>query len=583
MIKDFKKIMKETERWINSGWHGTDFKYTFQNGSFIEFFSATDDSKLRGARRDILYMNEANNLSFHSYTELSSRTKEFVYLDWNPTNSFWFHEEVLGDDDVDFLIINYLDNEACPESAKNFIEKAKEKAKTSKYWENWYRVYGLGEVGVLEGVIFQNWKTIDKIPDDAILESQGLDFGFTNDPTTLMQRYRWNGKYIFHEVIYQKGLTNNEIAKLIKANDANKVVTYADSAEPKSIAELKQSGIRITGAIKGADSINIGIDNLRREDFYVTSSSLNYIKELRNYMWAVDKEGKTLNKPIDAFNHCFVGDTLITTNSGQKRIDKIEIGDFVLTSKGFKKVNKVFDNGVKKTYKYLMQFDTFFVSLVCTDSHKIKTRKEWKCIKNLMESDILYIETKSILAVGLEECTLQFGSSTMQKCQRVFMSIIKTKIRTITQLIISNLLSECNILQNTQEKDFWKIQNLLRSFKRKALVLPQSGTSPQVVQNGIQSTQSKCIKSENLLNTLAKSVVNYIQQGTLVKQDSVIQTARLVQIDVIENYEQQVYDLSIDECHEYFANGVLVHNCIDAKRYSMSDKQRPSLRNDLVR
>lgn len=171
----------------------------------------------------------------------------------------------------------------------------------------------------------------------------------------------------------------------------------------------------------------------------------------------------------------------------------------------------------------------------------------------------------------------------MQKCQRVFMSIIKTKIRTITQLIISNLLSECNILQNTQEKDFWKIQNLLRSFKRKALVLPQSGTSPQVVQNGIQSTQSKCIKSENLLNTLAKSVVNYIQQGTLVKQDSVIQTARLVQIDVIENYEQQVYDLSIDECHEYFANGVLVHNCIDAKRYSMSDKQRPSFRNDLVR
>lgn len=296
--------MKETGRWINTGWHGTDFKYTFQNGSFIEFFSATDDSKLRGARRDILYMNEANNLSFHSYTELSSRTKEFVYLDWNPTNSFWFHEEVLGDDDVDFLIINYLDNEACPESAKNFIEKAKEKSKTSKYWENWYRVYGLGEVGVLEGVIFQNWKPIDKIPDDAILESQGLDFGFTNDPTTLMQRYRWNGKYIFNEVIYQKGLTNNEIAKLIKANNANKVLTYADSAEPKSIAELKQLGINITGAIKGADSINIGIDNLRREEFYVTSGSLNFIKELRNYMWAVDKEGKTLNKPIDAFNHC---------------------------------------------------------------------------------------------------------------------------------------------------------------------------------------------------------------------------------------------------------------------------------------
>lgn len=299
--------MNETGRWINTGWHGTDFKYTFQNGSFIEFFSATDDSKLRGARRDILYMNEANNLSFHSYTELSSRTKDFVYLDWNPTNSFWFHEEVLGDSDVDFLIINYLDNEACPESAKNFIEKAKEKAKVSKYWENWYRVYGLGEIGTLEGVIFTNWKQLDRIPDDAQLETQGLDFGFTNDPTTLVQRYRWNGKYIFNEVLYQKGLTNDEIAKLIKANDCNNVLTYADSAEPKSIEELRRLGIKITGAIKGPDSINIGIDNLLREEFLVTTNSVNFIKELRNYMWAVDKEGNKLNKPIDAFNHLIDG------------------------------------------------------------------------------------------------------------------------------------------------------------------------------------------------------------------------------------------------------------------------------------
>ena len=303
-IKDFKRIMRETGRWIDSGWHGTDFRYTFKNGSTIEFFSATEDSKLRGARRDWLYMNEANNLSFYAYTELVSRTKKFTFLDWNPTNSFWFHEEVLGDNDVDFLIINYLDNEACPESAREFIEKALEKSKTSKYWENWYRVYGLGEIGVLEGVIFNNWNTIDKIPNDAILESQGLDFGYTNDPTTLMQRYKWNNKYIFNEVIYQKGLTNAEIAKLIKANNCNNVLIYADSAEPKSIEELKRLGIKITGATKGADSIRIGIDTLLREGFLVTSSSVNYIKELRNYMWATDKEGKSLNIPIDAFNHC---------------------------------------------------------------------------------------------------------------------------------------------------------------------------------------------------------------------------------------------------------------------------------------
>jgi len=166
-MKDFKKIMIFTGRWFDERWNATDFKYTFHNGSIIEFFSADNDSKLRGARRDWLYMNECNNMTFHAYTELASRTKKGVYLDWNPTNEFWFHNELQGDEDVDFLIVNYLDNEACPESALKFILKAKEKAKTSKYWENWYNVYGLGEIGQLEGVIFNNWKTIDIIPSDA--------------------------------------------------------------------------------------------------------------------------------------------------------------------------------------------------------------------------------------------------------------------------------------------------------------------------------------------------------------------------------------------------------------------------------
>jgi phage terminase large subunit len=303
-MKDFKKIMVETGRFVDSRWNATDFKYTFANGSQIEFFSADNDSKLRGARRDYLYMNEANNMTFHAYTELASRTKKGVYLDWNPVNEFWFHSDLKDDDDVDFLIVNYLDNEACPESALNFILKAKEKAKTSSYWENWYNVYGLGLIGNLEGVIFNNWQIIDTIPNDARLLGYGLDFGYSNDPTAIVEVYKWNDKRIINEICYQKELSNSQIAKMIPT----KMPVYCDSAEPKSIAELTKLGVRAFGVTKGADSINFGIQVMQEQDYLVTSQSTNLIKELRKYAWDKDKKtGAKLNKPIDDFNHAIDG------------------------------------------------------------------------------------------------------------------------------------------------------------------------------------------------------------------------------------------------------------------------------------
>lgn len=300
-MKDFKKIMISTGRWVDNRWNASDFKYTFANGSTIEFFSADNDSKLRGARRDYLYMNEANNMTFHAYTELASRTKEGIWLDWNPTNEFWFHTELQHDHDVDFLIINYTDNEACPESALNFILKAKEKAKTSTFWDNWYKVYGLGQLGSLEGVIFSNWQTIDSMPKEATLLGFGLDFGYTNDPTALVGVYRYNGKIIIDEVIYQTGLLNSDIIKRMQHD--RRAVIYADSAEPKSIEEIRRAGFNIKPVSKGADSINFGITVLQEQDMLVTSNSTNLIKELRSYCWDKDKTGKVLNKPIDYLNH----------------------------------------------------------------------------------------------------------------------------------------------------------------------------------------------------------------------------------------------------------------------------------------
>lgn len=299
-MKDFKKIMIETGRFIDSRWNATDFKYNFANGSQIEFFSADNDAKLRGARRDYLYMNEANNMTFHAYTELASRTKKGVYLDWNPVNEFWFHSELQNDSDVDFITVTYEDNEACPESALNFILKAKEKAKTSSYWDNWYKVYGLGQIGSLDGVIFNNWKTIDQLPSDARLLGYGIDFGYTNDPTAIVEVYKWNEHRIVNEICYNKGLSNSQIAKYINT----KLPCYCDSAEPKSIAELRMYGVNAHAVTKGSDSINFGIQIMQEESYLVTSKSLNLINELRKYAWDKDKKtGAKLNKPIDDYNH----------------------------------------------------------------------------------------------------------------------------------------------------------------------------------------------------------------------------------------------------------------------------------------
>lgn len=302
-IKDFKEIMINTNRWIDSHWHSTDSRYTFSNGSYIEFFSADNGAKLRGGRRDRLYMNEVNNMNFSVYTELAVRTKGSVTMDWNPTSPFWFHEELQNDHDVDFLIINYTDNEACPQSAIDFILKAKEKSKTSKYWENWYNVYGLGLLGSLDGVIFSNWTQLDKIPNEAIIFSRGMDFGYTNDPTTIVDIYKFNGGLVLDERLYRTGMLNSDIAKFDKTEPNNNIYVIADSAEPKSIQELRISGMRIKPAAKGRDSIVHGIQLLQQYDLYITSRSTNLIKELRNYTWDVDKDGNKLNKPIDTYNH----------------------------------------------------------------------------------------------------------------------------------------------------------------------------------------------------------------------------------------------------------------------------------------
>jgi len=304
-MRDFMKIMTVTGRFNAARWNATDFRYKFANGSYIEFFSADDDSKLRGARRDRLYMNEANNLSFHAYTELAARTKQSVILDWNPVNEFWFHSELMQDEDVDFLILTYKDNEACPKSARDFIEKARVKAETSEYWANWYKVYGLGQVGTLQGAIYEDFEVVEGIDvSRAKFVALGLDWGFSNDPTALLAIYRQGDCLLIQELLYATGLTNQDIADKLRSLGITRAwEIVADSAEPKSIEEIYRLGFNIKPAEKGPDSVRNGIDILKRFKLQVTKDSTNLIKELRSYTWATDKEGKNTGVPIDSFNH----------------------------------------------------------------------------------------------------------------------------------------------------------------------------------------------------------------------------------------------------------------------------------------
>lgn len=294
-MRDFENILKAQGYWKEDSWDKTYSTYTFETGSKIEFFSADSGDKLRGARRDRLFLNEANNIPFNAFEELEVRTKELVFLDWNPTNEFWFYTDVKPNrTDVEHIILTYKDNEALSPEIIDSIEQRQHRA-------SWWKVYGLGELGQVEGRIYTNWAIIDEIPHEARLERRGLDFGYTNDPTAIVDVYVYNNSLVVDELLYQKGLSNKRIADFLE--NQTKVLTVADSAEPKSIDELCMYGHQVIGAQKGKDSVHQGIQLIQDQKISVTKRSINLIKEYRNYLWAVDRNERPLNVPESGLDH----------------------------------------------------------------------------------------------------------------------------------------------------------------------------------------------------------------------------------------------------------------------------------------
>ena len=227
--------------------------------------------------------------------------------------------------DAKRIILNYKDNEALDTTVIQQFRINQQKALTSEYWTNWCKVYIDGEVGSLEGVIFTNWKEIDYIPEEADMIGIGLDFGFTNDPTTAVAVYKLDNKYILKELFYLTNLTNSAIDSMLKQNDIPKhIEIWADSADPKSIKELKNYGWKIQGATKGKDSIQYGIGLIQEHDLLVTSDSRNLISELQNYQWVKSKDGSKTNNPIDAFNHAIDAFRyLFMSKLGKRNMNKV--------------------------------------------------------------------------------------------------------------------------------------------------------------------------------------------------------------------------------------------------------------------
>lgn len=303
-IRDFKDIMTSDGRWNDDAWNVTNGIYTFPNGAILEFFSADQPGKVHGPARDRLFINEANNVDFETARQLIIRTRGLVIFDYNPVHSFWVHEHYAPRENCISIHSTYKDNDCLPAEQVAEIESYRSD-------KDWWRVYGEGLVGQLSGTIY-DFETLDGLPDPAGLVSlYGLDFGFTNDPTACLHILADTKRRILYadELFYRTRMRNADIVDALKLAGVpyRAAPIYADCAEPKSIAEISLAGFNVKPCTKDApvrsEKMKFQIDFVKGWRICVTKQSLNVIQELRNYTWAKDKDGNSLNIPIDKFNH----------------------------------------------------------------------------------------------------------------------------------------------------------------------------------------------------------------------------------------------------------------------------------------
>lgn len=321
-MRDFKKIMQETNRWEDVNFNKSSKIYNFSNGSQIEFLS-TDNMTSRGPRRDVLFVNEANGINYETFDQLATRTRDFVILDYNPSSKFWAHEELVEGkqkDKTTFITLTYLDNEALSKQERENIESRK--PKDGEEPSNWWTVYGLGQIGSLEGNIYQGWEEVS--PEElhkGKLVRYGLDFGFSNDESALVAIYELEGNITgIEELIYQKSILGSQYANILMSQNVDpNVLIVADSARPEIIAEIKANGYRIIGADKNAGSVKRGIDRVSQRQIKYCGKNLK--KEYLSYAWRKKRTGEIIDEPQDGNDHLMDALRYAIDDLSKKRIE----------------------------------------------------------------------------------------------------------------------------------------------------------------------------------------------------------------------------------------------------------------------
>jgi phage terminase large subunit len=613
VIKDFVKILKELDLFQTLSIADTLFR--FNNGSFVKFIGLDKEDVGKGLRSDLIFVNEANKVSFETFRELTSRAKR-VILDFNPNGEFWAHTEIIPRDDAEFLILTYKDNEFLSYEELREIERYRTNAFInpditeqkllndpanikSKYWKNKWDIYGCGIIGTNPNRIFF-W---DEVPDAEyhkldVPKYYGVDWGVV-DPWGILECKYYDGALYFHELNYA---SENEIRETLtyeqkvevnadqdrgvvrwKFNQLNiptDALIVCDDNRPIKIQTLHEMGYtEAFSAIKGAGSIIDGINQLNNMTCYYTASSKNLKFEQENYSRKVDRYGVVLEEPEDQYNHlCFSGDTIIETINGGKRIDSITSEDKVLTRYGYRDVVWAWSNGLKQTFKYLMQFDTFSISLVCTPDHRINTNSGWieisKLEPGMMVSHIRHLTGEPITSMQANDilekidtaCIGMYGNPITVKEKKDFISTIKTITRGIMNLITWKKNQPVSTYLNTLKSDLKITQSGQKNFTQEALNQQKNGTIVKKAINGTKSKGQGHGSAENINPNIVRIVERNIKPDTQETRNTVITTARLLRLEKGEEIHQEVYDLTVDGVHEYFANGVLVHNC-DPSRY----------------
>ena len=634
-VRDFENIIGHPLKG-DPHWNATDMVWTYDNGAKLEFFSCDNASKVHGSQRKRLFVNEANHIEFEIFRQMAVRTSSIIFIDYNPASVCWIQKNIECKDNCILIRSTYKDNPFLSAQQIQEIEDNKSDA-------NWWKVYGEGMEGTLDGLIYdfeqidhmppkdsdkpQAQKTAEELYADSLQEIQGLDFGFTNDPTARVQVFadpKRKHAYI-RERCYRTHMQNRHIIEDLKEDGVGRrVEIFADCAEPKSIQDIIDGGFNVIACDKDApvksDKLKFQIQWMQGWKFFVTKDSLNLIEELRNYTWAKDKDGNLLNQPIDKFNHCFTGDTLIETENGLKRIDSIKVDERVWTRGGLKSVERVWENGYKKICNITLFFANFAVRMSVTPDHKVKAGKQWKKVSELKRGDILWvsrfsmerniisIKERDIIPGEQGDCTGWCGNTTTERFLWDTKSTTKTGIlQTMTSAILSAFHTGHTLKDTLMALFKGENRRNLSNTWHQSAPGQQSGTGVMRVENGTGNMHPERkrerlnapalyaernsyphIRMQDSVPTIASQSGGEIttkmmkQEYALYAERSSGQTDSRTQnaavavvlqdIEIRSVEEREVFDLQVNDVHEYFANGILVHNCLDALRYALWTK-----------